>query len=137
MTNKNPFDFNDVSDLPEELAAKLTAETNGNVDAFVNVVVKGKEAGLDTLEINQIMAAATRMGVEVPTQQTVRNYLNKAVEQGKLVKPTRQTYAVGDGSVAANAEATSEAAAEAQETDQVEGDAADNADEEDVLAGLE
>ena len=64
MTN-NAFDFSNVADLPEELAAKLTAETNGNVDTFVNVVAKGKEAGFDTLEINQIMAAAHRLGVDV------------------------------------------------------------------------
>lgn len=126
---KNAFDFTDVSDLPEELAAKLTAETNGNVDAFVGVVAKGKEAGYDTLEINQIMAAATRLGIEVPTQQTVRNYLNKAVEQGKLVKPTRQTYAVADGSVVASEEANAEAAAEAQ--------AAEVDVDDDPLAGIE
>jgi hypothetical protein len=92
--SKNPFDFSDLSDLPAELAQKLTAETNGNVDAFVAVVAAGAEAGLKVLEINQITAAAIRMGIEVPTQQTVRNYLNAAVEQGKIVKPTRQTYAL-------------------------------------------
>tara|TARA_Y100000296_G_scaffold66371_1_gene78415 strand:+ start:41502 stop:41903 length:402 start_codon:yes stop_codon:yes gene_type:complete len=133
MTN-NAFDFSNVADLPEELAAKLTAETNGNVDTFVNVVAKGKEAGFDTLEINQIMAAAHRLGVDVPTQQTVRNYLNKACEQGKLVKPTRQSYALGDGTVAADPAATEEAASEAE--DQVENEADANEDD-DPLAGIE
>lgn len=99
--SKNPFDFSDLSDLPAELAAKLTAETNGNVDAFVGVVSKAAEFGLETVEINQIMAAAIRLGIEVPTQQTVRNYLNAAVEQGKLVKPTRQTYAAAKFAVGA------------------------------------
>ena len=94
MSVKNPFDFSDLSDLPEELAAKLTAESNGNVEAFVGVVAKAKEFGIDTLEINQIIAGAIRLGIDVPTQQTVRNYLNAAVEAGKLVKPTRQTYAL-------------------------------------------
>ena len=121
---KNPFDFSDLSDLPEELANKLTAETNGNVDAFVGVVHQGAAAGLATIEINQIMAAAIRLGIEVPTQQTVRGYLNKAVEQGKLVKPTRQTYAV-PGAVEA-----AEAADEAEDADATECDA------DDLLAGL-
>lgn len=92
--SKNPFDFSDLSDLPEDLAAKLTAETNGNVDAFVGVVAEAKKYGIEVLEINQITAAAIRLGIDVPTQQTVRNYLNAAVKQGKIVKPTRQTYAL-------------------------------------------
>lgn len=92
--SKNPFDFSDLSDLPAELAAKLTVETNGNVDAFVGVVTEAAKYGIKTLGINEITAAAIRMGIEVPTQQTVRNYLNTAVSQGKLMKPTRQSYAL-------------------------------------------
>lgn len=107
---KNPFDFSDMSDLPVELAAKLTAETNGNVDAFVGVVQKAAEFGLNVLEINQITAGAIRMGIEVPTQQTVRNYLNAAVSQGKLAKPTRQTYSLPGAVEADEAAETAETA---------------------------
>lgn len=91
-SNKNPFDFTDLSDLPEDLANKLHTDTNENAVAYAEVVRKGAEAGLSELDINQIIAAATRLGLDVPKQQTVRNYLNKAVELGLINKPTRQTY---------------------------------------------
>lgn len=114
--NKNPFDFSDMSDLPPELAAKLTAETNGKVDAFVEVVTKANEFGLKILDINTITAGAIRMGIEVPSSQTVRNYLNTAVSQGKLVKPTRQTYAL-PGNAPITEEAAGEAGADEPEVD--------------------
>lgn len=104
MTTKNPFDFSDLSDLPEELAKKLNTETTDNAKVYADVVRKGAEAGYAELEINQIIAAATRMGLEPPTQQTVRNYLNKAVELGLVNKPSRQTYGIGAVNVEAPAE---------------------------------
>ena len=94
-TNVNPFDFANLSDLPEELAKKLATETTDHAKVYADVIRKGAEAGFPELEINQIMAAAIRMGIEVPTQQTVRGYLNKAVELGMVSKPSRQTYGVG------------------------------------------
>ena len=94
---KNPFDFADLSDLPEELQKRLHTDTTDNAKVYADVVRKGAEAGFDELDINQIMAAATRMGIEVPTQQTVRGYLNKGVDLGTLSKPSRQTYAIGKG----------------------------------------
>ena len=114
---KNPFDFADLSDLPEELAGKLTRDTDEAVRAWADVVKKGAEAGFTELSINQIIAAATRLGLDVPTQQTVRNYLNRAVELKLIGKPTRMTYGV-TGAVAA-----------------VE-PAAEPAGEEDPLAGI-
>lgn len=97
MTNAavNPFDFSNLSDLPAELAAKLATETTNNAAVYAEVIRKGAEAGFAELEINQIIAAAIRMGIEVPTQQTVRGYLNKAVELKLVSKPSRQTYGVG------------------------------------------
>lgn len=94
-TPKNPFDFSDTSDLPEAIAKQLTPSTDRSVAArgWANVVIAGRDAGLNELNINQIMAAATRMQMEVPTAQTVRNYLNKAVELGYITKPGRQSYA--------------------------------------------
>lgn len=88
----NPFDFTDLSDLPDDLAKKLHTDTNDHAKEYAGVVLKGAEAGLTELDINQITAAALRMGMEVPTQQTVRGYLNKAVELGLISKPSRQTY---------------------------------------------
>lgn len=91
---KNPFDFNDLSDLPEDLQDKLTVATNGSVNEIVKVVAAGKEAGFDALSLNQIKAAGLRMGIELPTDATIRAWLNTGVEQGKLTKPSRQTYAI-------------------------------------------
>ena len=108
-TTKNPFDFADLSDLPEDLQKKLYTETTDNAKVYAEVVIAGAAAGYSELEINQIMAAATRMGIEVPTQQTVRGYLNKAVELGLIKKPSRQTY----GAIAA-AEATAKGKAKAE-----------------------
>jgi len=95
MTNtpsKNPFDFTDLSDLPPELASKLNTETDDMAREYAAIVAAGAEAGHPELTINHIIAAATRMGKEVPTAQTVRGYLNKAVDLGLIVKPTRQSY---------------------------------------------
>ena len=94
MDNANPFDFNDLSDLPKELQEKLTAATNGSVDDLVKIIAAGKEAGFDALTLNQVKAAGMRMGMEMPTDATIRNWLNTGVEQGKLTKPSRQTYAI-------------------------------------------
>ena len=103
MTDQNFFDFADVSDLPAELAEKLTRDTDGAVNAWAEVVVKGAAAGYDSLSINQIVAAGHRMGYEMPTVTTIRNYLNRAVELKLISKPTRMTYGV-IGSEAAAAE---------------------------------
>lgn len=94
---KDPFDFTDLSDLPEELQKKLYSDTMENARVYADVVRKGAEAGYDELDINQIIAAATRMGIDVPTPQTVRNYLNKAVAEGMISKPSRQSYGIGKG----------------------------------------
>lgn len=93
-TAKDPFDFADLSDLPAELAAKLNTETTDNARVYADVVRQGAAKGFAELEINQIIAAATRLGLEPPTQQTVRGYLNKAVELKLIVKPSRQTYGI-------------------------------------------
>jgi len=95
MSTKNPFDFADLSDLPEDLAKKLATEGADHAKVYAEVVRKGAEAGFVELDINQIIAASIRMGIDVPTQQTVRGYLNKAVELGLVSKPSRQTYGIG------------------------------------------
>lgn len=120
--DKNFFDFNDLSDLPEDLQDKLTVATNGSVDDLVKVVAAGKEAGFDALSLNQVKAAGMRMGIEMPTDATIRNWLNTGVEQGKLSKPSRQTYAItGAVPIVEEAEAPVEAPVE----------------EDDPLAGIE
>lgn len=121
-TELDPFDFNDLSDLPEELQSKLTSDTDSQERAWASVVQKGVERGYGELSINQVIAAAIRMGFEIPTVTTVRNYLNKAVARGLIGKPTRQTYgAPGTGAAVEDADVA---------------DAVDALVAEDALAGL-
>lgn len=96
---KDLFDFNDLSDLPEELAGRLTSDTDKQERDWAGIVLAGVERGFSELSINQIIAVATRMGFELPTVTTIRNYLNKGVARGLIGKPTRQSYgAPGTGS---------------------------------------
>lgn len=88
----NPFDFNNLDDLPENLRSKLETDTLENARQYAAVVNAGAEAGFSELSINQIIAAAHRLGYDVPTQATVRAYLNKAVEAGLIGKPSRVSY---------------------------------------------
>ena len=93
----NLFDFTDVSDLPEDLAKRMTSGgvVNPNVATYAAIVEAGAEAGVAALNISQIEAVATRMGIDpVASQQTIRNALNIAVKGNRLVKPSRQTYGV-------------------------------------------
>lgn len=122
MTNEQSFfDFADLSDLPDELAEKLTRDTDGNVNAWADVVNKGAAAGFESLSINQIIAAGHRMGLEMPTVTTIRNYLNRAVELRLISKPTRMTYGpVGAESAAAPVDTSDEAPA-AEDNDPLAG----------------
>lgn len=93
-TATNFFDFANLDDLPAELAEKLSSDTDGAVKAWAEVVAKGAEAGYDSLSINQIIAAAHRMGLDIPTVNTIRSYLNRGVDLKLISKPTRMTYGV-------------------------------------------
>lgn len=110
---KDLFDFADLSDLPEELADKLQRGGDDSAKDWAKIVTMGAERGITELSINQIIAVASRMGLEIPTQQTVRNYLNRAVELRLIGKPTRMSY----GPVGAE----SGAEAPAEETDPLAG----------------
>lgn len=93
---KNPFDFSDLSDLPDTLAQRLSGP-GGSTEylKLVDVVKAGAARGIKTLSAAEITAVAIRMdifGEKVPAEVTVRNWLNKAVEAGQLCKPTRQSY---------------------------------------------
>lgn len=90
----NPFDFTNTDDLPEAIASRVKTQS-GTAAAieWASVVAKGRDFNMNQLNIAQIIAAATRLGITVPTDQTVRGYLNKAVDAGLLSKPSRETYA--------------------------------------------
>lgn len=109
---KDLFDFADLSDLPEELAEKLTKGGDDSAREWGSIVLKGADRGYTELSINQIIAVASRMGMEIPTQQTVRNYLNRAVELRVIGKPTRMTYGPVGATSAATAGDESDAGSE-------------------------
>lgn len=115
MSEKDPFDFFDLSDLPETLQEKLTSDTDGDVRAWADVVKKGAERGFNELSINQIIAAGSRMGLQIKTQTTLRNYLNRAVKMKLIGKPTRMTYGADVSKVVADdAEDAAEAVAQVE-----------------------
>lgn len=109
MTNFN-FDF---SALP-------AAPVRGGVEPeLVSVFAALVNAAPRALGIKEIIAVAAASGIEVPAETTVRTYLNRAAEDGRIVKPTRQTYAA----------AVEGGASETDAADEIEGD-------DDPLAGL-
>ena len=122
--NTNPFDFSDLSDMPEELAAKMQKSGSTQYLQLVDVIKAASEVGIKALTLNEVVVAATRMSVELPAEVTVRNWLNKAVNMGRLCKPSRQSYAMpgtvaeddGDGEEEA-VDATVEVATEAPATE--------------------
>ena len=124
MSDENLYDFSDLSDLPEKLQNKLSSTGGAEpvlVGEIVDIVVNAPRA----LSLAQIIAVATRKNLELPAETTVRAYVNRAVEDGRILKPTRQTYA-GPGA------ATEEPNTATENTASTD-DAADN---DDPLAGL-
>ena len=111
MTNFN-FDFSALPAAP--VRGGVEPELVGVFAALVNAAPRA-------LGIKEIIAVAVASGIEVPAETTVRTYLNRAAEDGRIVKPTRQTYAAAGSAVEDEA---SEDAADAIE------------DAEDPLAGL-
>lgn len=127
----NPFDFNDVSDLSPELQAKLTTGGSTEYTKILQVLEAAKAAGRTSVTLTEIIAAASRMNVELPSEVTVRNWLNKCVAQGMATKPTRQSYAISEGTEAPVQEDAPEPTQEAtQEPTETVQDA-------DPLAGIE
>ena len=111
MTNFN-FDFSALPAAP--VRGGVEPELVGVFAALVNAAPR-------PLGIKEIIAVAVASGIEVPAETTVRTYLNRAAEDGRIVKPTRQTYAAAGSAV----------------EDEASEDAADDIeDAEDPLAGL-
>ena len=110
MTNFN-FDFSALPATP--VRGGVEPELVGVFAALVNAAPRA-------LGITEIIAVASASGIEVPAETTVRTYLNRAAEDGRITKPSRQTYAAA---AAAAGEASEDAA------DAIEGD-------DDPLAGL-
>lgn len=111
MTNFN-FDFSALPAAP--VRGGVEPELVGVFAALVNAAPR-------SLGIKEIIAVAVASGIEVPAETTVRTYLNRAADDGRIVKPTRQTYAAA-GAVEGDA-------SEADAADEIEGG-------DDPLAGL-
>lgn len=92
MTAKNLYDFADLADLPADLREALETQTTDNARKYAEIVQGAAEAGFKTVNIRQVMAVAFRKFGEIPTQTTVRNYLNAAVKLKLIGKPTRASY---------------------------------------------
>lgn len=120
MTNNkftaDMFNFADLSDLPEELQGKLHRDGDDKAKEWAGIVQTAVAHGIKSLGITQIIAVATRAQLTVPGEQTVRNYLNRAVELKLIGKPTRVTYGdVKDHVEAAAEEATEVSTAESND----------------------
>ncbi len=126
------FNFADLSDLPEELAQKLTSDTDGSAREYAAIVNSASAAGYNSLQIAQVMAVAERMAKQgllsaVPTENTVRNYLNRAVKLKLISKPTRASYGPYNPNAVIEADETDEptttepTAPVAEETDPLAG----------------
>ena len=126
----NAFDFTNLSDIAEtnpELAKKVANAAQDNINAVVDIFKAGAAAGHPVLTLAQVQVAALRLEVDLPADATVRKYVNTAIEQGLIVKVTRQSYAAADADLAAVEVDEDEATEEAG--------AADTTD--DALAGIE
>lgn len=107
----NAFDFADLSDIAEthpELAKKVANASQDKIDEVVGIFRKGLEGGVEVLTLAQVAVAAIRMGIELPKSATVRKYVNTAIEQGTVVKVTRQSYALVEAGVEVQADANEE-----------------------------
>lgn len=86
------YDFSDLSDLPEEMQTRLTA--NGGVEPewvaeVEDIIVNAPKP----LSLAQVIAVAIRKKVDLPAETTVRSRINSLKDEGRVSKPTRQTYA--------------------------------------------
>ena len=111
---KNPFDFNDVSDIAAvnpDLAKRLTAATQEGVDLVLSLFALAATFNVLVLTIAGLQAGAFRQGVALPTEATVRKHLNTAIAQGKIKKINRSSYALADSDVAVEEDAAVEDAA--------------------------
>ena len=98
MAYKHPFDWSDVSDLPEEKRKGLgqkQAQTTITND-LLKLIKLAHDNGVMRVTVSMIDAAAHREKVKLPSKQTITKHLTDAVKAGQLTKPTMQTYALAD-----------------------------------------
>lgn len=120
------FNFADTSDLPTEVAERLAAG-GGESPLVQTIIALVNVAGRPVTLVEVIGALHRVVEGELPTENTLRKYINTAVETGRLSKPTRQTYAAYSADVVN---------AEPDAVDPVEAEVQSQGDVTDPLADL-
>ena len=96
------FDFNDLSDLPAPLQAKLASggRVNPNITIYADIVKAASAADVAVMSGRMIDAVAVRMGLPTLSDNAMRAALNGAVTAGLIRKISRQTYGVIEATTA-------------------------------------
>lgn len=84
----------DIAAVNPELAAKVANGNQDKIDLVVSILEAGLEAGVAAMSIAQIEVVAIRAEITLPAAASVRKYLNTAIDQGAVMKPSKQTYAL-------------------------------------------
>lgn len=107
------FNFDNIPEQPVSAAGE---------PEMVSTIVELLVAAPRPLTLREVITVLNDSGIETPADTTIRSYLNRAAADGRISKPSRQSYS-GPGP------ASGEAA------DQAEADAAVE-DEDDPLADI-
>ena len=92
------YNFADTDGVPDEVAAEVNKERRSGLDSeLYDAVVAVVTGAPKALTIKQVifvlhkLVSAEKLD-KVPTENTIRAYLNRARENGDIGKPSRQSY---------------------------------------------
>lgn len=96
------FNFDNIPAQPVSAAGE---------PALVSTIVELLAAAPRALTLREVITVLNDSGIETPADTTVRAYLNRAAADGRISKPSRQSYAgaVAEGEATEEAEAVTEA----------------------------
>jgi hypothetical protein len=78
------FNFDNIPAQPVSAAGE---------PALVAALVELLHAAPRALTLKEVLTVLEDSGIEKPADTTVRSYLNRAAADGRISKPTRQSYA--------------------------------------------
>lgn len=136
------FNFADTAGVPEDVAGAVNKERRSGLDeALYDAVVAVVNASPKAITIKQVIFVLHKLVAagqleKVPAENTIRNYLNRARENGDVGKPSRQSYWTADKDVP-DAEAGDENADAPANAEEAADEADPLADESDPLADVE
>lgn len=92
------FNFDNIPAQPVSAASE---------PELVSTIVDLLTAAPRPLTLREVITVLNDSGIETPADTTVRSYLNRAAADGRISKPSRQSYtgAVAEGEAADQAEA--------------------------------